>query len=63
MGMFTLMYDRIRLYDFTAVINWVPAQRAYQITCMSKNGMVVAGSYHAKGGKGKSGERERRETK
>eukprot|EP00903_Cladosiphon_okamuranus_P020156 g18505.t1 len=36
-----------------AEISWVPAQRAYQITCMSKNGMVVAGSYHAKGGKEK----------
>ncbi|CBJ48988.1 conserved unknown protein [Ectocarpus siliculosus] len=33
-----------------AVITWVPSQKSYQIKCMSKNGMVVAGSYHAKGG-------------
>lgn len=40
----------------TAIISWVPSQKSYQIKCMSKNGMVVGGSYHAKGG---VGERER----
>ncbi|CAN0271035.1 unnamed protein product, partial [Ascophyllum nodosum] len=33
-----------------ATISWIPAQKTYQITCLSKNGMVVAGKYHAKGG-------------
>ena len=35
-----------------ATIKWVPEQKTYQIKCLSKNGMVVSGCYHAKGGVG-----------
>lgn len=42
----------------TATISWVPDQKTYQITCLSKNGMVVSGCYHAKGGVGE-GETQR----
>lgn len=35
-----------------AAIDWVPGKKSYEITCLSKNGMVVAGKYYAKGGVG-----------